>query len=230
MDALVPYFRATMDLAGRTGRDLMAAADGDPPVSAPCARCAQCAAPTAPGLPQNHPCSPARSRTCRRSRSHQPCHHHAACIRGSTANPLASAATRCTASTSYAGPASVPTTKKETVPIQIGNSPEYIKRIAAPAIVGVAIGAAVLISYLLFFLVSCCCKCCSKKRGCCQRAQAVTYCKRLPFVLIVVMCALLGLAGGLIVLQTAPALGSALNHLVKDQVDKARSCLLHRLV
>ena len=98
--------------------------------------------------------------------------------------------------------------------MQIGNNPEYVRRVATPAAVGIVLGCLVLLSYLLFFLVSACCKCCSKKRGCCQRAQPTPYCARLPYVIIVAICAVIGLVGGAIVLEGAPSFATATRTLV----------------
>ena len=94
--------------------------------------------------------------------------------------------------------------------------------VGKPAVAGIVIGAIVLLSYILFFIISLCCKCCSKKRGCCQRAQPLSYCRRLPYVILVAIGAVVGLIGGIILLSAVPGFADALKNLVNNQVDKVR--------
>lgn len=89
-----------------------------------------------------------------------------------------------------------------------------------PAVAGIVLGVLTLAGFILFALVSLCCKCCNKKRGCCQRSVPTPYWRRLPYIVLVAICAALALIGGIIVLQGTPGLGDSLTNLVKDQLDK----------
>jgi hypothetical protein len=106
--------------------------------------------------------------------------------------------------------------------VQIGTSQEYIRSVAKPAAIGIALGAITLVAYLLFFIISLCFKCCSNERGCCQRAQAASYLRRLPFVFLVAAGAVIGLIGGIIVLSAVPTFVEALEHLIADQLQQVR--------
>ena len=94
-------------------------------------------------------------------------------------------------------------------------SADYIQTIVTPAVLGGVIGVLVLASYLLYCLVSACCKCWSSKRGCCQRAKDTKYRSRLPYIAMVAIGAVLGLAGGALVVQN----GGALATTVRDLAD-----------
>lgn len=83
---------------------------------------------------------------------------------------------------------------------------DYIVKALVPLYAGAAIGICVLVAYLLFVIISLCCKCCSSKRGFCQRPQPLTYKQRLPFILMVLLPALLGVIGGILVLSGGPKL------------------------
>ena len=106
--------------------------------------------------------------------------------------------------------------------MQIALTREYLTRVVPPAAAGIALGAITLLAYILFFVVSACCKCCSKKRGCCQRSKPLPYCRRLPYIVIVAVCATVGLVGGAMVLRQAPAFAGAVQEMVTDQVTKVR--------
>jgi hypothetical protein len=90
---------------------------------------------------------------------------------------------------------------------------EYMNKKLAPVIVSVVIAVLVLVSYLLFILVSCCCKCCSSKRGFCQRPQQRTYVQRIPFIMLVVIPAVVGIIGAILVMAGGPQLVTAVKGL-----------------
>ena len=107
--------------------------------------------------------------------------------------------------------------------MQIGPSKEYIQHVGKPAIAGIVLAVLTMASFILFVIISLCCKCCNPKRGCCQRSQPLAYWRRLPYIAIVAICALIGLIGGAIVLKATPTFADRLDSLVKDQVAKVCS-------
>ena len=107
--------------------------------------------------------------------------------------------------------------------MQIGPSKEYIQHVGKPAIAGIVLAVLTMASFILFVIISLCCKCCNPKRGCCQRSQPLAYWRRLPYIVIVAICALIGLIGGAIVLKATPTFADRLDSLVKDQVAKVCS-------
>jgi hypothetical protein len=104
--------------------------------------------------------------------------------------------------------------------MQMAATPEYIRSVANPAVLGITLGVLTFAGYVLFFIISLCCKCCSKSRGCCQRAKAVSYMHRLPFILLVCLGALLAIIGGAVVLRAAPGFTLSLNQLIVDMITK----------
>jgi hypothetical protein len=97
---------------------------------------------------------------------------------------------------------------------------DYVKAVALPFVVGVAIGVVVFIAFLLFFLVSCCCKMCSSKRGCCQRAVPKAYKLRVPYILLVVALAIVGIVGAVMIIRSGPETAKALGRLVTGLLEK----------
>ena len=111
--------------------------------------------------------------------------------------------------------------------MQVGQNQEYIQTIITPAILGIVIGVLVLVSYLLFFIISACCKMCSSKRGCCQRAKDTKYWKRLPYILLVAIGAVLGLAGGAMVIAKGNELATGVRELADMLLILVRPAAAH---
>lgn len=100
---------------------------------------------------------------------------------------------------------------------------DYQQHLVKQGVVGVAIAAIVLVSFLLFFLISVCMLCFKEGRGCCQNPRPeMTLRQRLPCRTLLVFGALFGMVGAAIIISGGSSWKATLYSFIDGMLAQVR--------